>query len=310
MTAPIETVNITPEDRLGFTLCLAIIVHATVILGVSFTPPDFSPRGLDSIEVILVQESSDKAPDKADYLAQANLEGGGNEEKAERPATPLTAPFPDSRAEIVAAPAPEEPEQTSMEAPETKESKELAVEAEIAEQPKPEPKPSPKPVAEAKPAKPAVPSEAPPPSAATLISNSFETASLNAEIQQRLEARAKRPRRKFISASTREYKFAAYMEAWRAKVERIGNLNYPDEARNRQISGNLILDVALNPDGSVAEVNIRQPSGYKMLDEAAIRIVHLAAPYAPFPPDVRKDVDLLHITRTWQFLNSNRFISN
>jgi len=132
-------------------------------------------------------------------------------------------------------------------------------------------------------------------------------ASLNAELSQRMEARAKRPRAKYISASTREYRFASYMEAWRAKVERIGNLNYPDEARRNKLSGDLILDVALKPDGSLDEITIMNPSGHKVLDDAAIRIVRLGAPYARFPDNISMDVDILHITRTWRFLNSSKF---
>ena len=147
----------------------------------------------------------------------------------------------------------------------------------------------------------------PEPSAAELVARSFAIASLNAEIEQRLEARAKRPRHKFISASTKQYKYAAYMEAWRAKVERVGNLNYPEVARREKLSGSLILDVALNPDGSINDITVRRPSGFPVLDAAAIRIVTLAAPYAPFPDDFKNDVDILHITRTWQFINSERF---
>ena len=135
-------------------------------------------------------------------------------------------------------------------------------------------------------------------------------ASLNAEIAQRLEARAKRPRRKFISASTREHKYAAYMEAWRVKVERIGNLNYPEVARRHNLTGSLILDVALKPDGSITDIAVRRASGYKLLDEAAIRIVNLSSPFAPFPSDIEAEVDILHITRTWQFLTNYRLTSN
>jgi protein TonB len=312
--------SITPEDRLGFTLCLAIIVHATVILGVSFSPPKAPPANLDSIEVILVQESSEKAPEKADFLAQANLEGGGDAEKAYRPATPLHAPFPDTRAEIAATPTPaddpsppQEPAKGEAESRQTSTSTELAAETHISERPRPRPERTPKPTAEVQKnstSSPTPPSDAQLPNAETLISNSLAMASINAELQQRLEARAKRPRRKFISASTREHKFAAYMEAWRAKVERIGNLNYPDDARRESISGSLILDVAIKSDGAVTEITIRRPSGHKILDDAAIRIVHLASPYAPFPESIGKDIDILHITRTWQFLNSNQFISN
>jgi protein TonB len=134
-------------------------------------------------------------------------------------------------------------------------------------------------------------------------------ATLNAQIEDKLRAYAERPRRKFINARTREYKYAAYMEAWRAKVERVGNLNYPDQARRENLSGSLLLDVALRPDGSIESVNLRRSSGYPVLDDAAMRIVRLAAPYAPFPADIREETDILHIERTWQFLGSNRLFA-
>ena len=97
------------------------------------------------------------------------------------------------------------------------------------------------------------------------------------------------------------------MEAWRAKVERVGNLNYPEEARRRKLAGQLVLDVALNPDGKINQITIRRSSGHKVLDDAAIRIVELAAPYAPFPEEIRAETDVLHITRTWQFLDQRVF---
>ena len=138
---------------------------------------------------------------------------------------------------------------------------------------------------------------------------SLAMASLSAEVDRRLEAYAKRPRRKWVSASTREHHYAAYMEAWRAKVERVGNLNYPDEARRRALSGNLLLDVALRADGRVESITVRRSSGHKALDDAAIRIVKLAAPFARLPKKIREETDILHIERTWRFLSSNRFAS-
>jgi len=147
------------------------------------------------------------------------------------------------------------------------------------------------------------------PEASELISRSMEIANLSAEIKHSMEDYAQRPRHHYISANTREFRDAAYLEAWRQKIERIGNLNYPEQAKRQHLSGNLILDVALNPDGSTQEITIRQSSGSKILDDAAIRIVRLAAPFAPFPEDMRKDIDVLHITRTWQFLSNNRFSS-
>src|SRR5690606_16949441 len=115
--------------------------------------------------------------------------------------------------------------------------------------------------------------------------------------ERRSEAYAKRPKRKFVSANTREYEFASYMRGWVARVERIGNLIYPAEARDRDLSGHLVMTVAVRRDGSVERIDIVQPSGHKLLDDAAIRTVQLAAPFAPLP-DTKDRVDVLHITRT------------
>lgn len=329
------TTSVTPEDRLGLTLCFAIIVHAVVILGVSFSPPDKTPPRFDPLDVILVQQRGEAAPKEAQYLAQADLEGGGEEQDKVSPAAPLHAPFPDDKPEIALMPTPpgrasppkeamnqdlkvaaakplEQPADGAGRALQHDRHKELVAETTAASKrktapiskPRPEHEPARDPVNSGPVSDPALPD------AAALIANSFAMASLNAEIAERLEARAKRPRRKFVSATTREYKFAAYMEAWRAKVERIGNLNYPEEARRQRITGSLILDVALEADGSVYEITIRRPSGRKVLDDAAVRIVELAAPYAPFPKDISREVDILHITRSWQFLHTyGRFAS-
>ena len=140
-----------------------------------------------------------------------------------------------------------------------------------------------------------------------MLTNSFKIASLSAEIRRKIEAKAQRPKRKFISATTKEYKYAAYMEAWRSKVERVGNLNYPDQARQQKLSGSLVLDVALNADGSINEITVRRSSGESILDDAAVRIVELAGPYAPFPQHIKDETDILHIMRTWQFINNKGF---
>jgi protein TonB len=128
-----------------------------------------------------------------------------------------------------------------------------------------------------------------------------ERARLNAEISRTWQEFQKRPRHKFLNARTQEYKYAAYMDAWRAKVESVGNLNYPSEAKRRHLTGNLLLDVALNADGTINGISVRRSSGQKILDDAAIRIVEMSAPFAPFPPEIREDLDVLHITRTWKF---------
>ncbi|MGH8507883.1 MAG: energy transducer TonB [Gammaproteobacteria bacterium] len=320
MSATLAYPTVTPADRLTLTLCFALVVHAIVILGVSFAPPDRPAPRYDSLDVILVQSRSTRGPDKADFLAQANLVGGGESERKLRPATPFAAPFPEQRADIVAAPPPGAASRLKQAVKAM--TKKHPVKREAAEKNTPkrrhkmlvaEAKSSHKALA-AKPAKKrqAVqePSTAAPTSATVLISQSLAMASLNAELAQRLEARAKRPKRMFINASTTEYRYAAYMEAWRTKVERVGNLNYPEEARRNRLVGSLILDVALRPDGSVFDIAVRRPSGFKLLDEAAIRIVKLAQPFAPFPDNISSEVDILHITRSWQFMHNHRLSSN
>jgi periplasmic protein TonB len=259
---------------------------------------------MDTMEITLVQHSSVTPPEDAKVLAQANLQGGGDTQEKVLPATPTPPPFPDRQAAVTMPPtaAPPQPD-TSKSAPETQtpaapENKPLlTTDRESPDKAPAQPRDAEKTRVEPQPR----------PTATQLLTNSFKVASLSAEIKTRLEARAQRPRQKFISASTREYKYSAYMEAWRAKVERVGNLNYPEEARKRGLSGSLILDVALNADGSVNDIVIRQSSGQSLLDDAAIRIVRLAAPFAPLPPNIRTDTDILHITRTWQFLNNQGF---
>lgn len=309
-------------DRLTVALFMAMVVHAGIILGVGFEPEDRNRSQSSTLDIVLVQHRAEKEPEKADYLAQANQTGGGESEHKARPTTPLPAPFTSPQPRVTSASPPPQP------APEVRTPE--PVKADPAPRPQkaaPRPvlaqkrekrahkavdRPARKPEPERR--KPAARQDRPPNetrtaetvTAAALVSRSLAMASLSAEIDQKLRAYSKRPKRKWITAQTREYKYAAYMEAWRAKVERVGNLNYPDEARRRKLSGSLLLDVALKPDGTVLDITLRRSSGHKALDDAAVRIVRLAAPFGRFPEDIRKEVDILHIERTWQFLSSNR----
>ena len=327
-------------DRLGFTLFIAIAAHAIVVLGVTFAPHERARELVSTLDIVLVQHRSETQPEDVDYLAQANQDGGGESEEAKRPSTPLKAPFvgpiPDiamatppiqfreealstefapAKAKTAAsedlsprAPPPPVLTQDKVETPETFVSKptvepvlepDTRTVREAEQQPQPEPRMQPQ----------TPPQTTQALSAATLISRSLAMASLSAEIDRRLEAYAKRPKRKWITARTKEHKYAAYMEAWRQKVERVGNLNYPDEARRANLSGNLLLDVALRSDGSIDEIVLRRSSGKKVLDDAAIRIVNLAAPFARFPNNIAAETDILHVERTWKFLAGNRFAS-
>ena len=282
-------------DRLGLMLFLATALHLFIILGVSFKFEDRKKNQFrqQSLEIMVVQhprQPPQKMQEEADYLAQLNQEGGGNQEAKAKPKTeallpptkPVAAlPQPQPRKEQLpeTTPTPRKPVITQEKSP-------RKINAE-----------QPKPVVETK---------TQPSAAQLLASKQREIALLTAELQRKTEAYAKLPRRKAISASTKEYKYAAYLDAWRRKVERIGNLNYPDEAKRQRLYGNLILHVAVRKDGTVEQVRVLHSSGHKLLDDAAIRIVRLAAPFSPFPQEIREETDILDITRTWQFLRSNR----
>ena len=312
-------------DRLIFSLFIALALHATVLFGVSFSPTDQDRSHRSTLEIVLVQHRSETTPQESDFLAQANQEGGGEQPDPARPATPFKAPFVSSEAALALAsrpralPSSEARSSLGNEhaaAPlEVSDSEHVmtADEAVLRQHVTDEPPASSNPkVAEQRAEVVLPPADAAPIEAIdaeSLVSRSLAMASLSAELDEKLQAYAKRPRRKFISAKTREYKYASYMEAWRTKVERIGNLNYPDEARRQKLSGSLRLGVALNPNGTINEIVLRRSSGHAVLDDAAIRIVKLAAPFAPFPEDIRKDTDILHIERTWQFLRNNRLAS-
>ena len=143
------------------------------------------------------------------------------------------------------------------------------------------------------------------PSAADLMTRSRVEARLEAQINRNWDAYQRIPRRRLISARTQEYRLARYNEDWRQKVEKVGNLNYPEEARRQKLYGSLQMTVYIKSDGSVEKIEIDKSSGHIVLDEAAKRIVNLAAPYAAFPNDIRKDTDILGITRTWNFTRAD-----
>lgn len=311
-------------DRLIFALFVALALHATVLFGVTFSPTDKARSHRSTLEIVLVQHGSEATPQESDFLAQANQEGGGQQPDPARPSAPFKAPFVNAEATLALASRPRTPPPSAAQPLPGKEHADAALEVQDSEQvmtaddaarrQRVSEPPAASPQAKAMGQRAEVvlpPAEAPIEAidAESLVSRSLAMASLSAELDEKLQAYAKRPRRKFISAKTREYKYASYMEAWRTKVERIGNLNYPDEARRQRLSGSLRLGVALNANGTISEIVLHRSSGHKVLDDAAMRIVKLAAPFAPFPQDIREDTDILHIERTWQFLRNNRLAS-
>ena len=290
MRTPTVPPDVSPADRLGATIFFAVVAHLIVILGVTFAPEDRPGRRVDALDVVLVPWRSDTVPDRPDYLAQAN--------SASPPApSPEGSPVPAASTEPARPPADSRPAREP-------------IGSRPAGQPaRPEPGRT-REASRAADSSPATVPETPARGIDTPEDRSLARAALSAEIERKLRAYAERPRRKWISARTREHRFAAYMHAWRSRVESIGNLHYPDEAARRGLSGNLLLDVALNPDGTIENITLRRSSGEWILDDAAVRIVQLAAPFPAFPEDIAEEVDVLHIERTWIFHSDNRFGSH
>ncbi|HLW05768.1 MAG TPA: energy transducer TonB [Azoarcus sp.] len=289
-------------SRLPFMLAcgVSVALHA-MILSITFsgdTPSLEKDRGL---EVVLVNARHDRAPEQADVLAQANLDGGGTtDDEDARPSSPL--PPREQRADgaaVVDTQRAEQPLPQDEPKAQEKPTPQPAAKEEQAKIVTPEPKAPPKPQPSATPPKPAKPAV----SGHDLMDSLAAIAKLEAQIDRRLDEYAKRPRKTQIGARAKEHRFALYAENWRRKVERVGTLNYPHVARGR-IYGNLVLTIAIRADGSLERVHIDRSSGQKVLDDAAIQIVRMASPYAAFPPDIRADTDIIEITRTWNFTRS------
>jgi protein TonB len=275
-------INSWTQDRFMLFFVLAAALHALVFFGVHFgITLNPVPRLADTLDVVLVQWRSEKEPEKADYLAQASQEGGGDVEEKPRPSEPVSAPIPslgegpDPMQSMEQAP---EPEVDSRETVALEADNAAPLTATTVEQPEPDQ-----------------------PSAAQLMQQSMEMASLQPEVRRQARTGSRLKKKKFISANTREYEYASYMSAWVSKVERVGNMNYPSELRQKKLHGDLILAVGINQDGSVESIDVRRSSGIREIDLAATNIVQMAAPYAPLPDNITDDVDILYITRTWRF---------
>ncbi|MFN2644405.1 MAG: energy transducer TonB [Burkholderiales bacterium] len=273
------------NDRvLALALGSSIVLHA-LVLSVHFTSSKVVRTRVSEprLDVVLVNAKTRERPAKADVLAQANLDRGGTVEEPRRARSPLPVTEAKRPGRDLAL------AQQRVRELEARQQELLAMAKAAAAQ------------VPAQPAKPAPPEEAQPKlSGRDLADLSLAAMRLQAQIDRQLEEYQKRPRRKFIGASAAEYRFAQYEEDWRAKVERVGTLNYPAQARGK-LYGNLRLTVTIRADGSVESIELDRSSGLKVLDAAAFKIVRMAGPFAAFPPSIRRDTDLLVITRTWFF---------
>jgi protein TonB len=266
---------------IGATLLFSLLLHGVLLLGITFHFAQAKPS-LPTLDVTLLNVANQEAPDKADFLAQANNRGGGQSDHAARPSQTfsgaLPRPDPGIATQPVEATTPQPQEATPTRLISTRGTSDFTVSSDTAQtMVRPQQTPT-----------------------AAELRRRQAIAQLAAELRHQTEALAKRPKKKFISANTREYVYAGYMRGWSDRVQRVGNLNYPDGARQHKMYGDLLLTVGLNRDGGIETIKVIKSSGHPLLDAAAERIVRLAAPFPPLPKDT--NVDELYITRTWQFL--------
>lgn len=273
------------HDRLGFAFCVALALHAALILGVGFNREERAVAA-PQLEITLAQHRAEKAPTEADFLAQSHQEGSGTLENKAMLTTPEQAAFNDNTLQQV-SPQQQIQQQREREANTTLVTTAAASDRQVTR----------KPLAEQQQQQ-----ESEQSADYTALQRSREIASLEAKLERQRQAYAKRPRiRRLTSMATQQSDDALYLHNWRTRIEAIGNRNYPALARQQQLYGDLRMVVSLLPNGAVHEVKILESSGHKILDQAAIRIVHLAAPYDPFPQAMRRKVDVLEIIRTWRF---------
>uniref|UniRef100_UPI000ADA121A TonB family protein n=1 Tax=Stenotrophomonas pictorum TaxID=86184 RepID=UPI000ADA121A len=265
------------------TLVLSALVHGLLLLGVGFAVSDNAPL-VPTLDVIFSQTSTPLTPKQADFLAQANQQGGGDHDTAQRPRDAQAGIVPQAQNGL--APVPLQAQSAATPPPPqarviTSEQGKDRV-AEVQPQPLPDRPDSNAPMSARE-------------------QRDAEMARLAAEVHLRSEQYAKRPNRKFVSASTREYAYANYLRAWVDRAERVGNLNYPDEARQRRLGGQVVITVGVRRDGSVESSRILRSSGVPLLDAAALRVIELAKPF-PALPKTDDNIDILQVTRTWVFL--------
>lgn len=287
----LNTPDISASDRLGFTLFMGLVVHAVIILGISFTQTDRRPAP-QLMEITLAQYKSENTPEDADFLAQANQEGSGSLEEKAMLSTTQEADYNTSELQEI------QPEKQSIAKDKPNNEKKLvtttgdsAIKTSLYTTPPEE-----------------IEITGKDEETRSLLKQNLDIASLEAKLAQQQQKYAKRPRKRHLSSeSTKEARDAAYIEKFRLDIERIGNLYYPERARQEQIYGAIRLMVAIDKKGRLVDIQILKSSGRKILDDAALRSVKNAAPFDPFPPEIRRDTDILEIVRTWKFEKGSYF---
>lgn len=283
--------KIQSNDALLTAFFMTVLIHSIIIFGVSFTiSPDKKYSANQTLDIVLVKTKAEKAPENPDFLAQADQQGGGNVKEKSKPTSKNPGETPTQGNALQ-----NKPKAAPIPKPEIIEKKS------VLSTPKPAKKKAPRLIKKKKPK----------PKKKPLILNDYITdlqqqiIEMEAELDKKNKMYAKRPKATYITASTKHTPDAMYLKSWTKKIERIGNLNYPSQARKKKLEGQLILVVALSPDGHIINIRISHSSGHKLLDNAAKRIVKLAAPFAAVPKEVLRGNNRLVITRTWQFSHNS-----
>lgn len=286
--AAIPTPRIGDGQRLSATFLLSLIVHAVLLLGVGFAISKAAPV-VPTLDVILTQVQTPLTPKQADFLAQAANQGGGEHDTSTRPTDPQVGDTPTPQDGVAArelqaqAPTLQPPPQTRVVTTHD----------------------SPQSTATASDTSPQ--GDRPLPPGQQRVDMDMSEARLAAEIDEQTRQYAKRPKRKYVSASTREYAYATYLRQWVDRVQRVGNLNYPEEARRRKLQGSVMIGIDIRRDGTIDSLQLLRSSGNKLLDDAALRIARLAEPYPPLPK-TSDNLDVLHVVRTWEFLPGGEIV--
>lgn len=290
-------------ERFVTAFFVSMVLHAFLLLGTYFAvpiPAQFKSNR-SGLDVVLVNSKSAERPRDPKVLAQANVDGGGNTDENRRAKSPLPT-MEDKITELEEAVA-KMAQQAQL--PLNQSPKILTAPSNSARTEKSVT------VSESEPTEQLTSFTSPlhNPLINQVLQRTRQISHLEAQISKDFQAYQQRPKRKFVGASAAEYKFAGYVEDWRQRIEEVGNQNYPEAARQNSLYGSLLITVAVRLDGSLENVEIIRSSGSKILDAAATHIVELSAPYSPFPLELRKDADVLHITRTWTFSKSDKLVS-
>ena len=281
------------RERFRFMVFLSACAHALIVLGVGFT---YLGDSIDksSIEVTLAQYRSQVQPDDADFIAQENQTGSGSQVDAIVPSSPFISDFNDAAInEVLPAPEAQVVDET-LEQPYMTALSSVNGEQVVAQQRHTTEQEEKRALSEQ--------------SSSDEIS--LAIASLQAQLDLQRQAFARQPRKHTItSASAKKSHEASYLDSWRRRVEAVGNINYPKQARQQQVYGNVRMLISLNASGQISETRIIQSSGESLLDQAAVNIVNLAAPFEPFPEELKAEADIIELIRTFRFHEGNTLSS-